>query len=301
MYVTEDSIKIESFTVPRTLKPTDVLIETHFASINELDYAHVLNHYDVKFGRDFSGIVKDVGEDVDNFKKGDLVYGHQLRAGAVSQYIIIPNDQIRKIPKDIDLEIASFLPFGAFFAYQAFELNNLEIIRGCIKNPLLCNILQQCSKAKKISLDFDALRTTNDSMRKCSIKKIREFLSNPETYNQLMSWIDLHAEWFKDIVIFQESLINTPEQLKGVMSDFRKYEATGPFIVPIKKDFLAVMEEYILIRGKCIHDEGEKEVKKEKKRQRVPTLPPMRLLSPCMSLAIQSANLNGKKQKQGPS
>ena len=69
-------------------------------------------------GTVFSGEVESVGEDVKNFKVGDLVFGHtDMRFGAYAEYICVPeNASIAIKPANISHLEAAVIPFGGVTA-----------------------------------------------------------------------------------------------------------------------------------------------------------------------------------------
>lgn len=75
-------------------------------------------------GVEFSGIVEEVGADVQSFKKGDEVYGTTtgLKKGAYAEYVCIPEKWkwgvIAHKPKELSLAEAAVLPVGAMTALE---------------------------------------------------------------------------------------------------------------------------------------------------------------------------------------
>lgn len=75
-------------------------------------------------GVEFSGIVEEVGADVQSFKKGDEVYGTTtgLKKGAYAEYVCIPEKWkwgvIAHKPKELSPEEAAALPVGAMTALE---------------------------------------------------------------------------------------------------------------------------------------------------------------------------------------
>src|SRR5438309_10825911 len=61
--------------------PGEVVVDIHAASVNAADYKVRLGSYDSKLkfpyilGRDFSGVVAELGAGVSDFKAGDEVFG----------------------------------------------------------------------------------------------------------------------------------------------------------------------------------------------------------------------------------
>ena len=68
-----------------TANPDEVVVDIHAASVNAADWKVRSDEYggaDLSFpyvlGRDFSGVVRTVGEGVDEFSAGDPVFGNIL-------------------------------------------------------------------------------------------------------------------------------------------------------------------------------------------------------------------------------
>ncbi|KRO00737.1 alcohol dehydrogenase [Companilactobacillus kimchiensis] len=101
------------------LNPVDYkLIES---PLDSFEYPHT-------FGLDAAGTVVSVGENVEDFKVGDHVSGHDNLAnnGTFAEYAIFPDYCLAKIPDKVSFETASALLCGAMTAYQAiFRKMNL--------------------------------------------------------------------------------------------------------------------------------------------------------------------------------
>jgi alcohol dehydrogenase len=81
-------------------------------------------------GGDFSGIVKQIGEDDDissNFKQGDEVYGYASvlndGSGAFAELALVNKDSIAYKPKSLNYVEAAGLPLVGFCAWQALVEN----------------------------------------------------------------------------------------------------------------------------------------------------------------------------------
>ena len=77
-------------------------------------------------GFEFSGEVKKVGENVKDIKIGDKVAGVSL-FGGYSKTILVPENQIRKVPEGISMsEAAGILVISLTAWYSLFELCKLR-------------------------------------------------------------------------------------------------------------------------------------------------------------------------------
>lgn len=110
-----------------------VLIEVHAASINPFDYKLRLGYmkdgmplqFPFTIGGDLSGVVTAVGEEVNNFKIGDEVFGQSYNfggsSGSMAQFAAANIDSIAQKPANIDHNQAASLPLVGSSAIQALE------------------------------------------------------------------------------------------------------------------------------------------------------------------------------------
>lgn len=79
-------------------------------------------------GSVFSGEVEQVGEDVKQFKAGDLVFGHtDMRFGSYAEYICIPeNGSIALKPETISHAEAAVIPFGGVTALHFIKKAGIQ-------------------------------------------------------------------------------------------------------------------------------------------------------------------------------
>ncbi|WFR60975.1 NADP-dependent oxidoreductase [Paenibacillus amylolyticus] len=109
----------------------DVLVEIHTASLNPIDSKinegklKFLLHYEMPLilGNDFSGVVVEIGDKVDQFKPGDEVYGRprKNRIGTLAEYIAVHQDDISLKPTNLSFEEATSIPLVGLTVYQAFH------------------------------------------------------------------------------------------------------------------------------------------------------------------------------------
>ena len=150
------------------MREDEVIVETKCISVNPIDYYTVtgihgengpamkINPYPHIAGSEISGVVKSKGERVTNaIKEGDrvIIYNrvfdgickycmnnHQMlcenggmigisRNGGFAEYIIVPQQNIIKIPDELDWELASGLPIAGLTAFQCNTRINTQIKR----------------------------------------------------------------------------------------------------------------------------------------------------------------------------
>ncbi len=107
--------------------PGDVLVEVHAASVNPIDWkireGHMKAFMDIPMphvmGRDVSGVVAAVGDEVASLAAGDEVYGSAAanRDGTHAEYVAIDAAMLARKPTRIDHVDAASLPISALSAY----------------------------------------------------------------------------------------------------------------------------------------------------------------------------------------
>jgi NADPH:quinone reductase-like Zn-dependent oxidoreductase len=136
------AIVTSDFGSPAVLADTEVptpgagelRIRLRASSLNGFDNAMVhgflrglMDHdFPVTLGRDFAGIVDEVGEAVTAFAPGDRVFGvvltQPLRAGGFADYLVIPEDHnIAPIPDGLDQATAGALGLAGSAAIACLE------------------------------------------------------------------------------------------------------------------------------------------------------------------------------------
>ena len=105
-------IKIEEITLDKPSND-EVLIEHVAIGLNYIDNYHRSGLYPLKLpsgiGIEASGIIKEVGPNVENFSIGDKVAYAALPLGAYSTHRIYPTKSLIKVPDGIDLTLAATL------------------------------------------------------------------------------------------------------------------------------------------------------------------------------------------------
>ncbi len=159
-----DNIKIIDIPLPE-VKDNYVLIKIIKVGVNPIDYFSVSGFYGLNTekklvsspmphiaGMEISGIIETVGKSVIGFEKDDhvIVYnrifdsicdqcisGREMLCrngsligvgvnGGFAEYITVPCENIIKIPRSLDWNIASSLPVCALTAYHALNLSDLS-------------------------------------------------------------------------------------------------------------------------------------------------------------------------------
>lgn len=118
------------------IQSTDILIETHAAGLNPIDYKLVSGalkemvplKFPKTIGFDVSGKVVKVGADVIGFEVGDSVFTRvpHDQMGTVAEYVAADSSVVAKKPENVSFEEVAGLPLIGLTAIQAFERVGLE-------------------------------------------------------------------------------------------------------------------------------------------------------------------------------
>ncbi|MBX3181198.1 MAG: NADP-dependent oxidoreductase [Polyangiaceae bacterium] len=114
---------------PPPCGPRDVLIEVHASSVNPVDFkiraglqrGVIRYRLPWTLGLDVSGVVKEVGERVTEFRVGDEVVSSPThrRAGTYAEYVAVDAAQVAKKPARLTHGEAASLPLVSLTAWEA--------------------------------------------------------------------------------------------------------------------------------------------------------------------------------------
>jgi NADPH:quinone reductase-like Zn-dependent oxidoreductase len=149
------AVALTAFATPPTVtdlpEPTpaanEVLVRVHASSVNPVDNgiaAGMLKQMGVEYdlpvilGRDYSGVVEQVGADVTRYRAGDKVFGFLLHAnptvheGSWAELITVPEDtMIARVPDSVDLATAgaaALAGIAAMLSVDALELSEGDTV-----------------------------------------------------------------------------------------------------------------------------------------------------------------------------
>ncbi|XP_067137721.1 reticulon-4-interacting protein 1 homolog, mitochondrial-like [Centruroides vittatus] len=136
-----EELKLNISELPYISRPNDVLVQICAASVNPIDVKmlngygsqaiailHKINNcsfdvpeFPITLGRDFSGIVIDVGQTVKKLKRGDQVWGAigPDKIGSHAKHILVDSSNISLKPTSIDHVQAASLPYAALTSWSA--------------------------------------------------------------------------------------------------------------------------------------------------------------------------------------
>ncbi len=108
------------------VSPDSVRIRIHAVAFNPLDSKIRLGQLGLKpplvLGSDCSGVIEEVGSNVNDLQVGDrvaaIVFGHGEH-GAYAEHVNVPRACVFKIPKSLSFEEAATLPVISLTAYRA--------------------------------------------------------------------------------------------------------------------------------------------------------------------------------------
>ena len=122
------SLEIQEVPLP-TIDPNQILIKTHAASFNPLDYKIVRGDFKairkIQFprgiGRDVSGVIEKVGEKVQKLQIGDKVYSRidENFVGTMAEYVISNATDVALMPSNLNYGEAASIPLAGLTVYQS--------------------------------------------------------------------------------------------------------------------------------------------------------------------------------------
>lgn len=119
----------------RTGAACELLVRVSASSVNPADAAIASGmlkgmaqyEFPVILGRDFAGVLEEVGADVTRYEAGDAVFGFVLHAnpavhdGSWADYVVIPQDSVARAPEGVDLVTVGAAPVAALTALAALD------------------------------------------------------------------------------------------------------------------------------------------------------------------------------------
>ena len=133
-YGHSDVLSFESIGIP-SIGPDELLIKVHAIGINPFDLkllsGKFIDDFDINmpvtFGSDFAGEIVETGYKITNFHRGDKVYGTgsvlKGGSGALSQYMKVRENNISRMPDNIDYALAASIVTPGCTAQEAINVN----------------------------------------------------------------------------------------------------------------------------------------------------------------------------------
>jgi NADPH2:quinone reductase len=124
-----DVLKPQQLPQPKP-SPADLLIEVHAAALNPIDFKVRQGAFSkgrklpFPLGYDVSGLVREMGPEVQGFKIGDAVYASPslVRDGANAEFVCVDARTAARKPASLDHAQAAALPLVTLTAWEAFLL-----------------------------------------------------------------------------------------------------------------------------------------------------------------------------------
>ena len=114
-----------------TLRPDEMLVEVHAVGLNPIDNMITTGMFKpvLKFqlpatmGSDLSGVVKEVGSRVKNFKPGDAIFASlfDLGTGSLAEFAVVPESVAAPKPDNLDFVQAASVPMVGLTSWQALR------------------------------------------------------------------------------------------------------------------------------------------------------------------------------------
>ncbi|KAF9026047.1 GroES-like protein [Hymenopellis radicata] len=94
--------------------PGDVLIKIMAVALNPMDWLKaehdfLIDEYPQVLGHDIAGVIEQLGEGIEGFKKGDRVFTQSLNGG-FQQYTVLPAAALMHIPTSLSFDAAATFP-----------------------------------------------------------------------------------------------------------------------------------------------------------------------------------------------
>lgn len=133
-YGTAEELSVAEVDEPQIHTKSQIKVKVLYSSLNAIDWKN--RKGDFRFvsgwfkprtmqGFDVCGVVVDLSEDVELFKRGDKIVGQlsNFKGGALSEYVILKTSQVIKVPDGIDDRQLGGLAMAGTTAWQALFEN----------------------------------------------------------------------------------------------------------------------------------------------------------------------------------
>ncbi len=139
-YGTHEQLRVEELEIPMP-KKNQVQIRNHASSINAADWRLLTGTPTIMrlgfglfkpnnpvLGADVAGTVTAIGDNVTQFKVGDLVYGDASSSGmgAFAEFVCVKEQHLAAAPKQLSLEQIAAVPLAASTALQGLRMGRIE-------------------------------------------------------------------------------------------------------------------------------------------------------------------------------
>jgi len=187
-YGNNDVVKIESVDRPEP-QTGEVLVKVHTAGVNPVDYKirngagqRLGMTLPIHMGGELVGVIEQLGAGVDDFERGDAIFG-MVHTGAFAEYAVAKaSDMVRK-PSNLNFVQAAALPLAGSTAWQAiFEKAGLtKGQRLLITNSSggVGSLAVQFAKAKGAHVTAVASARNEEFVRRLGADEFIDYTSQP--------------------------------------------------------------------------------------------------------------------------
>lgn len=276
-YGSSDVLNVEEVAIP-TIGSDEILVEVKAASINPLDWKIRSGELKMMTGKiapkilgsDYSGIVTQIGADINNLKVGNEVFGMvngmKVKEGSHAEFIRVKENDIWIKPKNIEFEEAAAIPLVALTAHKALiEIAQLTrdshvLINGCAGG--VGSVAVQI--AKSLGSEVSGICSTNNLEFAKSLGadhvidyKTENVLENPASYDVIFDTVgNLNYSKSKKILkpggLYVTTAVTVPAMLFGTFLNlFRQKKAKLVMNSPNSKTLseIKAMVEKNQVRG----------------------------------------------------
>lgn len=228
-----------------------ILVEVKAVSINPTDIVtrSMKKEEDESFtilGRDVSGVVVEVGEDVELFQPGDEVFypGTSNIQGAQAEFHLIDERMAAMKPKNLDFAEAAALPLTALTSYEAF-LDRLNIFDSK-KSPEETTLLivgasgGVGSIASQIALNY-GFNVVGTASRKESQEYLREIgvqhvINHKESFKEQLTVLGIESV---DFIFAASNTDKNIDNIAQIIAPQGKVCSIVPLTKPLPQKFFA--------------------------------------------------------------
>ena len=214
------------------IAPNEVLVRVRASSVNPVDGAIVAgmmsgmveHEFPIVLGRDYAGVVEQVGSDVTRYAEGEEVYGFLPAAnptvhdGTWAELIVVPEDNfVARKPAGVNLAAAGAAPLAGITALSALDalgVSEGDTVLVVGANGGVGSFAVQLAANAGATVIAPALREDEDYLRELGVSEVLERDADvaalvheryPEGIEALLDLVsyapegfDTHAEVLKD-------------------------------------------------------------------------------------------------------
>eukprot|EP01095_Lingulamoeba_sp_RSL-Kostka_P014264 TRINITY_DN6172_c0_g1_i1.p1 TRINITY_DN6172_c0_g1~~TRINITY_DN6172_c0_g1_i1.p1 ORF type:complete len:368 (+),score=82.21 TRINITY_DN6172_c0_g1_i1:53-1156(+) len=166
------------------IKKNKLLVKVKATTLNPIDI-HVRKNGNMFAchpfvpGREFCGEVVDIGSNIWDYKKGDIIIGALGldQSGSWSRYILVNEHQITKKPKKLNINQSACIPYSSLTAMNIMkDINSAETGPTSVfihnSSGTVCSILVQLLKAYGHHVIISTKKRHFERMKKYNVDKI---------------------------------------------------------------------------------------------------------------------------------